>query len=194
MAEEIDVQELKRIVEALLFSARDPVSIDEIRKVVEGFSPAAIRETILNIQTEYSNDKRGICIVEIAGGFQMCTKSELSSYLGMFHKIQVRQKLSRPALETVAIVAYRQPIVRSQIEAIRGVDVGGVLKTLIEKGLVRITGKKKGPGNPFMYGTTDEFLRYFGLAGLSQLPEVKKNPTEGGDLKNELEPNEREDR
>ncbi len=174
MAETMDVKELRNVIEALLFTAQDPVSVDEIQKVVEQFAPEVIRETILSLQKEYDSDGRGICIVEVAGGFQMCTRAELSPILRKFHQIENSEKLSRPALETLAIIAYRQPVVRSEVEAIRGVDVGGVLRTLLEKSLIRVMGRKKTPGSPLIYGTTEEFLHYFGLAGLDKLPEVKE--------------------
>lgn len=169
----MDVKELKMVIEALLFTAQDPVSVDEIQEVAEGFAPRVIRETILRLQEEYDNE-RGIHIAEIAGGFQMCTRAEFSAILKKFHQIDSCQRLSRPALETLAIISYKQPIVRSEVEAIRGVDVGGVLKTLFEKNLIRVMGRKKAPGGPIIYGTTGEFLRYFGLANLDELPEVKE--------------------
>ena len=174
MTEVTGIQDLKKFVEAILFTSQDPVSVDDIQGVVESFTPEKIREAVLEIQEEYNQDGHGIYIAEIAGGFQMCTKPELSSWLNEFHKIQIREKLSKPALETVAIIAYKQPITRSEIEAIRGVDVGGVLKTLGEKGLIHVLGKQKSPGNPFIYGTTQEFLHYFGLASLAELPELKE--------------------
>lgn len=170
----MDVKELKMVIEALLFTAQDPVSVDEIQEVAEGFAPRVIRETILKLQGEYESNERGIFITEIAGGFQMCTRAEFSPILKKFHQIDSRQRLSRPALETLAIISYKQPIVRSEIEAIRGVDVGAVLKTLLEKNLIKVMGRKKAPGSPIIYGTTGEFLRYFGLANLDELPEVKE--------------------
>ena len=170
----MDVKQLKMVIEALLFTAQDPVSVDEIQEVAEGFAPRVIRETILKLQGEYESNERGIFITEIAGGFQMCTRAEFSAILKKFHQIDSRQRLSRPALETLAIVSYKQPIVRSEVEAIRGVDVGGVLKTLLEKNLIKVMGRKKAPGSPIIYGTTGEFLRYFGLANLDELPEVKE--------------------
>ena len=170
----MDVKELKNVIEALLFTAQDSVSVNEIQRVVEQFPPEVIRETILNLREEYDSNGRGLCIAEIAGGFQMCTKAEFSPILRKFHQVESSEKLSRPALETLAIIAYRQPVVRSEVESIRGVDVGGVLRTLVEKNLIRVTGRKKTPGGPLIYGTTEEFLRYFGLASLDKLPEVKE--------------------
>ncbi len=170
----MDAKELKKVIETLLFTAQQPVSVDEIHKVIEESGPEVIRETILKLKEEYEVSERGICINEIAGGFQMSTRGEFSAIVRKFHHIEDRQKLSRPSLETLAIIAYRQPVLRSEVETVRGVDVGGVLKTLLEKSLIRVMGRKKAPGNPLIYGTTEEFLRYFGLASLDELPEVEK--------------------
>ncbi len=166
--------ELRQFIEALLFTVHDPISIDQIREVIEEVSPARIREAIVSLQGEYSEVKRGICVTEIAGGFQMRTVPEGSPWLKKFHQIETREKLSKPALETLAIIAYKQPIIRSEIEAIRGVGVDHVLKTLVEKKLIKTLGRKKVVGAPIIYGTGEEFLRHFGLASLAELPEVGK--------------------
>jgi segregation and condensation protein B len=166
--------ELRQFIEALLFTAHDPISIDRIREVAEEVKPAKITETIVSLQREYGGDKRGIRITEIAGGFQMRTAPEVSPWLKKFHQVETREKLSKPALETLAIIAYKQPIIRSEIEAIRGVGADYVLKTLLEKKLVKTMGRKKVMGAPIIYGTGEEFLRHFGLASLAGLPEVGK--------------------
>ena len=180
---------MKKIVEAFLFTAHSPISTSEIHEVLEEVEPRNIREAVVELQEEYDRGESGIRIVRIANGFQICTRPELSSWLKKFHQIGSRQKLSKPALETLAIIAYRQPIVRSEIEAIRGVGVDYVLKTLLEKSLIRIMGRKKVVGAPLIYGTTEEFLRYFGLASLSELPEVEEL-----EVKNESAGIQKEDR
>lgn len=185
----MDAEELKNVIEALLFTARGPISVDEIQRVVEQFPPAVIKETIFKLRNEYEINRRGICIAEIAGGFRMCTRAEFSPFLRKFHQIESSEKLSKPALETLAIIAYKQPVVRSEVEAIRGVDAGGVIGTLLQKGLIRVMGRKKSPGTPLIYGTTDEFLHYFGLANLDGLPEMKEL-----EVKNESAGVEKEDR
>ncbi len=168
----MDDSELRQFIEALLFTVHDPISIDRIREVIEEVEPKRIREAIVSLQGEYGGDKRGICITEIAGGFLMRTAPEVSPWLKKFHQIETREKLSKPALETLAIIAYKQPIIRCEIEAIRGVGVGHVLRTLLEKKLIKTMGRKKAVGAPIIYGTGEEFLRHFGLASLAGLPEV----------------------
>ncbi len=177
----METKELRQIIEGLLFSAHDPVSIEQIRQVVEEIEAADVGEAVKSLQQEYDENERGICINEIAGGFQMRTRPEVSPWLKKFHQIGRRQKLSKPALETLAIIAYKQPIVRSEIEAIRGVGVDYVLKVLLEKTLIKVIGRKKAVGAPLIYGTREEFLRYFGLANLSELPKVEEL-----EVKNEL--------
>ena len=116
----------------------------------------------------------GIMLVEVAGGYQLATRPENAIWIRKFRSIKVTSKLSRPALETLAIVAYRQPITRTEVEAIRGVNIGGVVRNLMERRLVKIVGKKDVPGKPMLYGTTQEFLQYFGLKDLSSLPTLKE--------------------
>ncbi len=165
---------IKGIVEALLFSAGRPVSRQELQEIIEA-APSKIEAALLRLQEEYKKQDRSLQIVEIAGGFQMSTRKNFSPWLRKFHRALQKQKLSRAALETLAIVAYKQPVVRADIEAIRGVNVDWVMKLLLERRLIKITGKRKCPGRPLIYRTTEDFLRRFGLSSLSELPDVNEN-------------------
>jgi len=122
---------------------------------------------------EYRERNAGLLIVEIANGYQMVTNSEYADWVRKFKSTQVSSKLSMPALETLAIIAYRQPIIRAEVEQIRGVNSDSAIKTLYEKRLIKIMGRKEAPGRPFLYGTTREFLQYFGLKDLTELPTLK---------------------
>jgi len=130
-------------------------------------------ELVRMLQQEYAQTNRAIAIVEIGGGFQMSTKPEYGRWVRQLFNEKSSTKLSNAALETLAIIAYKQPITRAEIESIRGVDIVAPLEKIMERGLVRIVGKKDVPGKPLVYGTTEEFLRLFGLNSLSQLPELK---------------------
>jgi len=167
--------EIKAVIESLIFVSEEPVTIDLITMVLEEceLKKKEIRELLEEIQKDYEeNESRGIRIVEVAGGYQFRTKPTAADWI---KKLNVPKpvRLSQPALETLSIVAYRQPIMRSEIENIRGVDTGGVLKTLLEKGLVRIVGKSDDVGHPLLYATTKEFLETFSLSSLKDLPTLK---------------------
>jgi segregation and condensation protein B len=131
-----------------------------------------IRALLQELQSEYEEANRGFRLVEIAGGFQLCTTPEVASWLKKLYASKHKEHLSRPALETLAIVAYKQPLVRAEIEFIRGVNVDGVIKVLLERNLIRIVGRRESPGRPILYGTTNEFLQYFGLNSLEDLPRL----------------------
>lgn len=191
----MDSRKLRGIIEALLFSSQEPVSIDRIKEVLEEESAVDIRKLIDELKAEYDQTNRAFMIIEIAGGFQACTRPEYAVWLRKLYKSRRSQRLSIPALETLAIIVYNQPVTRVEIESIRGVNVEGVLRTLLEKNLVKIGGRKEGVGRPIIYGTTRRFLEYFGLKSLTELPtlqEVKINPKEG--LKNEFEGATQQDR
>jgi segregation and condensation protein B len=160
----------KAVIEALLFVSERPVLIEQIRSVLSELDSAKIREIL---EKEYINSNRGMRVVEVAGGFQMVTASELSSFLKKFYR-KPPERLSGPTLETLSIIAYKQPVTRMEIEGIRGVDVSGIVKSLINKGLVRTAGRKKAPGRPFVYATTRQFLEYFGLKSLEELPKIEE--------------------
>ena len=166
--------ELKRIIEAILFTSHNPVLIEEIRNVAPEVKPQDIKRALEELQDELNSDARGVCVSAVAGGFQMCTKPGLSGWIKKFHQVERKEKLSRAALETLAIIAYKQPVIRSEIEAIRGVGVDYIMKKLLENELVRVMGRKKTVGAPLIYGTTDKFLSYFGLSSLAELPKVEE--------------------
>jgi segregation and condensation protein B len=168
------MEELKRIVEALLFASPDPLSIGKIRSIIPGVESLQVAEAVKALKGDYLGDSRSFQIVEIGGGFQLTTKPDYSVWVGKLLESQSKLRLSGAALETLAIVAYKQPVVRSTIESIRGVNVDGVLRTLMERSFVRIVGRGDGPGRPLLFGTTREFLMRFGLSRLSDLPKVEE--------------------
>lgn len=169
----MDRQEVKRIIEILLFVSDKPVSLDTLKSVLEEIDPADIRTMIEELNQEYGSSGRGFSIKEIAGGFQMLTDPLYSKWIAALYK-RPPDRLTGPSLETLAIVAYKQPITRTEIEAIRGVNVDGVLRTLEERNLIRTRGRMEAPGRPILYGTTNEFLQHFGLRSLEELPKLKE--------------------
>lgn len=167
-------QQIKSIIESLLFVSEKPLMLEQIKDVLEGVDIVSIRQLITELKSEYQTRASGMDIVEVAGGFQMCTTSSCAPYLKKFYKIKHAEKLTMPTLETLAIVAYKQPVTRIEIESIRGVNVDGVIKSLTDKGLIRIAGRRDTPGRPFVYGTTRQFLEYFGLKSLDELPKIEE--------------------
>jgi len=162
---------LKSAIEALLFANEKPLTIEQIRKVLEN-SANEIRALLEELKSDYEQSNRGVRIVEIAGGFQMLTATNFAPFLKKFFKERHVEKLSKPGLETLAIIAYKQPLTKLEIEWLRNVNVDGVMKSLLEKNLIRISGRKKAPGRPFVFGTTKQFLVYFGLKSLEELPKM----------------------
>ena len=167
-------QELKSALEALLFVVGNPLSVDRLKGVFEEAPPEQIEAQLQALRQEYEDRGAGIMLAEVAGGYQLATSPEQAAWIRKFRAVKVSSKLSRPALETLAIVAYKQPITRTEVEAVRGVNIGGIMRNLMERRLVKIVGKKDVPGKPMMYGTTQEFLQYFGLKDLSSLPTLKE--------------------
>jgi len=166
MREPIDV------VEALLFASDTPVEAERIQEVLDLGSAEEARALILDLKARYEADDRGLQIVEVGGGFRMVTRPEVAPWLVRLAKSRTRSRLSRSALETLAIVAYRQPVSRPEIDMVRGVNSEAVLEGLLDRRLIRIAGRKDAPGRPFLYETTREFLVAFGLRDLSELPQV----------------------
>lgn len=167
-------EEAKGIIESLLLISEKPLLVNEIKEVVEELDSQLIRKLVLELKSEYETSQRGFRINEVAGGFELSTAPESAAYLKRLYKSDSAQRLSGPALETLAIVAYRQPVTRADIETIRGVNVDGVLETLVEKGLVRVTGRRESLGRPMLYGTTPQFLSYFGLNSIAELPRLNE--------------------
>jgi len=168
-----DTASPKAIVEALLFISEKPLLIDQIKGVLDGYDPQAIRQILMELKGDYENSFKGLRVEEIAGGFQISTSHEVAQALKNFYKQRDAQRLSVPALETLAIIAYKQPLTRLDIESLRGVNVDGVIRSLMDKGLIRISGRKDVIGRPFVYSTTRQFLEYFGLSSLDDLPKVE---------------------
>lgn len=167
-------QKLKSAIESLLFIAGNPISLDRLKGIFEDATREQIVAQIDLLQQEYEDRGAGIMLAEVAGGYQLATRPENALWIRKFRSVKISSKLSRPALETLAIVAYKQPITRTEVEAVRGVNIGGIMRNLMERRLVKIVGKKDVPGKPMMYGTTQDFLQYFGLKDLSSLPTLKE--------------------
>ncbi len=170
----MDKKQAKDIIEAMLFVSDKPLFVNEIKGVLEDVSPSEIKDIISQLTKEYEETKRPFSIKDIAGGFQIVTDPVLAPWLKKLYKTSGLDRLRGPSLETLAIIAYKQPVSKPEIEAIRGVNVDGVLKTLTEKNLIRITGRRETVGRPIIYGTTAEFLQYFGLNSLEELPKLEE--------------------
>ena len=176
------IQNYKGAVEAILFVSEKPVVLDQLKEVFPELKPSQIHDLIMQLQEEYVNRRAGMVVVEIAEGFQMLSNSHAAAYIREFYKTKTKEKLSRPALESLSIIAYKQPVGRAEVEIIRGVNSDGTIAHLLNKGLIKITGRKEVPGRPFLYGTTKEFLEYFGLKSLEDLPKIEEFNQLGVDM------------
>ena len=171
--------ELKSIVENVLLAADQPVNAGELEKIFLNTAEKNELQVILEeLKEEYQS--RNLQILEVADGYQLCTRHEFNDWIRKFLKLDRSSRLSQPSLDTLSIIAYKQPLTRQEVDDIRGVDSSGVVKTLLEKKVIGPAGRKKVPGRPIMYRTTQKFLEYFGLKDLSDLPTLE-------DLKEELE-------
>jgi segregation and condensation protein B len=166
-------EELRSIVESLLFVAEGPLTIQRLGEVLEDADKDDIRTALQEIQAELENNRRGVRLVEVAGGYQFRTAKVNADWVKKFLGGRPA-RMGRATLETLAIIAYRQPITRAEVEAIRGVDVDGVINTLLDRSLIRAVARKDVPGRPFLYGTTPEFLQLFNLKDLTHLPTLKE--------------------
>jgi len=166
-------EDIKSIIESLLFVADGPLTIQRLGEVLEGVGKADLRSTLDELQAELENNRRGVRLVEVAGGYQLRTPKINADWIKKFLGGRPA-RMGRATLETLAIIAYRQPITRAEIEAIRGVDVDGVINTLLDRRLIRAVARKDVPGRPFLYGTTPEFLQLFNLKDLTHLPTLKE--------------------
>ena len=165
---------IKSIIESVLLVSEEPVSLDKICALIEEeCTREEIKSALDDLKTDWSNTERGIVLVEVAGGYQLRTSPVTAQWILRLNKAKPA-KLSRASIETLSIIAYRQPITKQEVEAIRGVDSGWTIKTLLEKSLVKIIGKKDEPGNPLIYTTTKEFLEFFNLNSLDELPTLKE--------------------
>ena len=165
--------EIKSILESLLFVADGPQSVQRLAEVLDPVDKELIHELLHELRQDFEAQNRGIRLVEVAGGYQLRTPKANAEAVKKFLGGRPA-RMGKATLETLAIVAYRQPITKAEIEAIRGVDVDGVITTLLERNLIRAVARKDVPGRPFLYGTTLEFLQLFNLKDLSQLPTLKE--------------------
>jgi len=166
-------QQLKAVLEALMFISEDPLPLAEALQVTGG-TEESLRQAIEELRADYDAGGRGLRIEQVAGGLRLTTRPEIAPFLHKFSRLRHRRRLSGAALETLAVVAYRQPITAPEIQEIRGVNPEGALKTLLERRLVRISGRKKVVGRPLLYSTTREFLVHFGLDNLDELPAIEE--------------------
>ncbi len=162
----------KSILEAILFAASEPISVKQFQHAIPGISVREIRRVLSELRDDYQEMNRSFCLIEIANGYQICTRPEYSEWIRKFYIQQVRVTLSPSALETLAIVAYKQPVTRADVSSIRGVNSDSVISALIEKDLVCVSGRKEGAGRSLLFSTTDTFLQQFGLKDPSELPSL----------------------
>jgi len=174
-------QTLKYILESLLFVSDEPLTVQQFRSILEEEEPDAIRKALDELMEEFDLRGGGFELRQVAGGYQFRTRSEYSEWVKKLLKPSPA-RLSRAALETLAIIAYKQPIIRADVEHIRGVDCGGVLRMLLEKKLIRVIGRKDIPGRPMIYGTTRQFLEVFNLKDLRDLPSPKEIESLGAEI------------
>lgn len=161
----------RAILEALLFVAGEPVTAAALSKSLE-LPESEVKKGLDELMSVYKERESGIGVVEIAGGYQMVTNPDYSLWIKKFMNVSHANKLSQPALETLAIIAYKQPVTKIEVDQLRGVNSDGAMKSLLDKRFIKIIGKKESPGRPFLYGTTKEFLQYFGLNSLDELPPI----------------------
>jgi len=165
----------KRLVEALLFAGNEPIPFNKIREVTDRFHPMRpkeLRTLLLELQNEYLAQKRGFRLEEIGQGYLLRSCEEFSPYIELLYRSKRMEKLSQAAAEVLAIIAYRQPITRPQIETIRGVDSSGTVASLLERELIEPVGRLEAPGRPTLYGTTNHFLAHFGIRDIKELPQI----------------------
>ena len=182
-------EELKAVIENVLFAADQPVSVGQLQDLfAETTEKAVLKSTLDELVTEYQS--RNFQLMEVAEGYQLMTRRDYSDWVRKFMKLDKTAKLSQPSLDTLAIIAYKQPLTKAEVEEIRGVDSSGVVRTLLEKKIVSPSGRKKVPGRPIMYRTTRKFLEYFGLMDLKDLPTLEdfkeSELAEGQDLPDQI--------
>ncbi len=166
--------EVRAVLEALIFASPQPLTPREIGKVLGGVPREAWQAALAEIRADYARDGRGLQLVEVAGGYQITTRPEYNDWIRELLDPKAPTRLSIQALETLAVIAYKQPVTLPEIIELRGIKSGGVLKTLLEKRLIRITGRKEVVGRPMLYGTTKDFLLHFGLRDLGELPRIEE--------------------
>ena len=165
---------LKSIIEALLFVSGTPLTLKKLSDAISDHPRREITRAVAELRTEYIRQGRGVLIEEIAGGYQILSNPEYVDYVRCLHSKETSARLTPAMLETLAIIAYKQPVLRADIEAIRGVQAGPILRNLMERGMVKVTGRADEAGKPFLYGTTRKFLEHFGLRSIEDLPNVEE--------------------
>ena len=190
--------EIRKIIEALLFASPEPLTQAKVNGIFNPDTPN-LKEVVLKLNEQYVHNDHAFEINQVAGGFQLVSRQEYEHFIRKMLSKSGRLSLSSAALDSLAIIAYKQPIGRYEVEAIRGVDSSGVLKTLLNRNLIKIKGRDSGPGRPLLYQTTDKFLEHFGLNRLSDMPKLKEitelmeaDPTLGEQIA-VFEENERDD-
>ena len=168
----MDTSQAKSIIEAVIFAANEPVSVEQLARLLDELDGDTVAQLIYELQKEYDSTGRSFQIVEIANGFQICTRNQYADWIRKFYTTELSSRLTVSALEALAIIAYKQPVTRAEVEEVRGVNSDSVIRTLSERNLVKIIGRKQAPGRPMIYGTTTDFLMHFGLRDLSELPSV----------------------
>lgn len=166
----MEIKDIKAILEGVLFAAGDAVEIERLADIVD-VDKRSLKEILKQMMDEYNFERRGIHIIQLEDSYQMCTRGEFHDYIAMLAEPRRKQNLSNAAIEVLAIVAYKQPVTRSTIENIRGVNCDYVVNRLVERGLIEEVGRLDAPGRPLLFGTTQEFLRCFGVASIKDLPE-----------------------
>lgn len=174
---ELTEEEAKKVVEAILFSSNRTMTAAELKRVLKGYTASQIQKFIESLKGEYEAQGRAFHINEVAGGYEISTLPQYAPWIVKLELQKKAKQATQSALETLAILAYKQPITRAEIEDLRGVDVSGVVSTLMERNLIKIVGRKEVPGRPYMYGTTDKFLEHFGLKSLNDLPNISEIKT-----------------
>ncbi len=176
---------LREIIESLIFISQEPLSLEKMKEVLQEFPFEEVEGAFKELKESYASNDRGIQIIQRAGGYLLSTKPECDLWVRRLLKMERKNKLTSASLETLSAIAYHQPTTLSEISVLRGVDSTHTLKTLLQKKLIKIVGRKKSPGSPLLYRTTDKFLTYFGLNSLDDLPspeEIKKILEEQADL------------
>lgn len=170
----LEDEEIQAIIEALLFVSSEPIQEEEILPVIGMEHKDTLHSALSHLLHQYSQKGRGICIEKVAGGYRLATKHHLGHWIGKYRDTRNTKRLSHAAIETLSIIAYKQPITLPEIQLIRGVNPSGAIKTLLEKKMIRIAGRKKTIGKPFLYGTTKSFLIHFGLDRVEDLPSIEQ--------------------
>ena len=166
--------ELEKIIEALIFASDLPLPSKKIKDILEKYTEKEIKKGIAAIKQKYEKNGSPLDIIEAAGGFQIVTREEYAKWIKQLYRGRSANRLTQRALETLAIIAYKQPLTKQEVEGIRGVNSDAVIKTLMERNLITISGRVKAPGNPLLYSTTKKFLEYFGIVSLKDLPKLQE--------------------